>query len=106
MFIAARNRQARQLLPQLQFHHAADLPVYATSHAWDGELDTNAARDLAGIMLPDMPWILDTEGSDPLSRSSLAASFPAINSAYGRLYAMGMDSLQLLPHLSRLQAAA
>jgi len=106
VFVAARNRQARQLLPQLQFHHAADLPVYATSHAWDGELDPNEALDLAGILLPDMPWILDTEGSDPLSRGSLAASFPAVHSAYGRLYAMGMDSLRLLPHLGRLQAAA
>lgn len=106
IFMAARNRQARQLIPQLQFHRAADLPVYATSHAWDGDLTANEALDMVGLMLPDMPWILDTESNDPLSRATLAGNFPAINSAYGRLYAMGMDSLQLLPHLGRLQAAS
>lgn len=106
VFIAARNRQARQLRPQLQFHHAADLPIYATSSTWNGELDANEALDLAGIMLPDMPWIVDTDQADPLSRASLAKSFPAVDSAYGRLYAMGIDSLRLLPHLKRLQSAA
>lgn len=105
VFVAARNQQARLLRPQLQFHHAADLPVYATSHAWDGELDANEALDLAGILLLDMPWLVDTEQNDPLSRASLARSFPAVDSAYGRLYAMGMDSLRLLPHLARLQSA-
>lgn len=105
VFLAARNRQARLMRPQLQFHHAADLPVYTTSHAWDGELDANEALDLAGILLPDMPWIVDTDKADPLSRDTLVKSFPAIDSAYGRLYAMGMDSLRLLPHLGRMQSA-
>ncbi len=105
VFVAGRNRQARLMRPQLQFHHAAHLPVYMTSHAWDGELDANEALDLAGILLPDMPWIVDTDKNDPLSRDTLVKSFPAIDSAYGRLYAMGMDSLRLLPHLARLQSA-
>jgi outer membrane PBP1 activator LpoA protein len=105
VFVAASNTQARQLRPQLQFHHAADLPVYTTSHAWDGELDDNEALDLAGVLLPDMPWILDTDQADPLARRNLASNFPASASAFGRLYAMGMDSLQLLPHLARLQSA-
>jgi outer membrane PBP1 activator LpoA protein len=105
VFVAAGNTQARQLRPQLQFHHAADLPVYTTSHAWDGELDDTEALDLSGILLPDMPWILDTDQGDPLARNNLAQSFPASTSAFGRLYAMGMDSLQLLPHLARLQSA-
>jgi outer membrane PBP1 activator LpoA protein len=105
VFVAAGNTQARQLRPQLQFHHAADLPVYTTSHVWDGQLDDSEAPDLKGILLPDMPWILDTDQTDPLARGNLAQSFPASTSAFGRLYAMGMDSLQLLPHLARLQSA-
>lgn len=106
VFMAAISKQARQIRPQLQFHHASDLPVYATSHAWDGQPDDhNEALDLSGILLPDMPWILDSDNSSPLSRPQLAELFPASSSAYGRLYAMGIDSLRLLPHLKRLQSA-
>lgn len=107
VFMAARSKQARQIRPQLQFHHAADLPVYATSSAWDGQPeDRNETLDLAGIHLPDMPWVVDADADTPLGRKRLAQIFPASLSAYGRLYAMGMDSLALLPHLKRLQSAS
>ena len=34
VFMAAYSADARQLMPQLAFHHGADLPVHATSHVW------------------------------------------------------------------------
>ncbi len=36
IFMAAMPRQARLLEPQLEFHRAGDLPVYATSHVFSG----------------------------------------------------------------------
>lgn len=101
VFLAARPQQARQIRPQLQFHHAADLPVYATSHAWNGTLSKREALDLVGLQLPDIPWFLAEETGD-LSHDSISAHSPAVKGSYGRLYAMGMDAYRLVPHLSRL----
>jgi len=101
IFIAARPQQARQIRPQLQFHHAADLPVYATSHAWNGYLDKREALDLVGLQIPDIPWFLADETGD-LSYKNIVQDFPSVRGSYGRLYAMGMDAYRLAPHLSRL----
>ena len=105
VFLVSKPRQARALRPQLQFHHAADLPVIATSHAWNGQVDAREAPDLAGIVLPDMPWILVNDTSDALSRERLTQTLPAAGGAYGPLYAMGIDAYRLLPHLARLQSS-
>jgi len=105
VFLVTKPRQARLLRPQLQFHHAADLPVYTTSHAWPGEISPQEAPDLAGLMLPDMPWLLVEDDLDPLSRNRLREVLPAAGGPYGRLYAMGMDAYGLLPHLARLQTS-
>lgn len=104
VFIAARPAQAQGIRPQLQFHQAADLPVYATSHAWLGQLTSNQAEDMRGILLPDIPWLIP--GADETgSRSEVVQYLPQSGSAYGRLYAMGMDALKLVPHLNRLSSS-
>lgn len=105
VFLVAKRRQARSLRPQLQFHRAADLPIIATSHAWNGRVEQREAPDIAGIVLPDMPWILSTDTADALSRERLAQTLPAAGGDYGPLYAMGIDAYRLLPHLARLQSS-
>jgi outer membrane PBP1 activator LpoA protein len=105
VFLVTKPRQARLLRPQLQFHRAADLPVFATSHAWQGEISAQEAPDLEGLNLPDMPWLLIEDPQDPLARQRLRELLPAAGGPYGRLYAMGMDAYQLLPHLARLQSS-
>jgi outer membrane PBP1 activator LpoA protein len=104
VFMAARPVQAQGIRPQLQFHHAADLPVYATSHAWLGQLNRSQIEDMSGIMLPDIPWLV-SDNDDGDSRSSAARYLPQSGSAYGRLYAMGIDAMRLVPHLKRLQSS-
>jgi hypothetical protein len=104
VFVAARPVQAQGIRPQLQFHHAADLPVYATSHAWLGELSHSQVQDMSGIMLADIPWLV-TDGDAADSRSQTARYLPQTGSAYGRLYAMGIDAMRLVPHLKRLQSS-
>ncbi|MFM1890948.1 MAG: hypothetical protein RLZ44_25 [Pseudomonadota bacterium] len=105
VFVAAKPQQLRLLRPQLQFHHAQDLPVYTTSHAWNGAVSAREAEDVAGVLLPDMPWLLTEDPEDPLSRSRLQELLPAAGGVYGRLYAMGLDAYRLLPHLGRLQSS-
>jgi len=104
IFMAARPVQAQGIRPQLQFHRAADLPVYATSHAWLGHLNRSQLEDLRGVMLADIPWLV-TDGEAEDSRREANRYLPQSGSAYGRLYAMGIDALRLVPHLRRLQSS-
>jgi outer membrane PBP1 activator LpoA protein len=99
IFLAAKSQLARQVRPQLQFHHAADLPVYTTSHAYSGVPAPKMDLDLEGITFPDIPWLLMAGENN----QSLKKELPKKLAAYGRLFAMGIDAYELLPHLARLE---
>jgi len=103
IFLAAKVQKAREIRPQLQFHHAAGMPIYTTSHAFSGQASPDKDQDLEGIRFPVMPWLLLDEGDDPLSLSWLSGIFSDIHPRYLPLYAMGIDSYHLLSHLARLQ---
>jgi outer membrane PBP1 activator LpoA protein len=105
VFMAARPVQAQGIRPQLQFHHAGELPVYATSAAWLGTLTPGQAEDMQGIMLADIPWLFSSSTGDPGDRATIAEYLPKSGSGYARLYAMGMDAMRLVPHLKRLQSS-
>ncbi len=105
VFMAARPVQAQGIRPQLQFHHAADLPLYATSDAWLGQLTASQAEDMRGVMLADIPWILSDDAEAAGGRETIARYLPKSGSGYARLYAMGMDAMSLVPHLRRLQSS-
>jgi outer membrane PBP1 activator LpoA protein len=102
IFIAAKTQLARQVRPQLQFHHGADLPVYSTSHAYSGNPESTENMDLEGVKFPDMPWVLMAGAR----QSTLAKKLPASLTRYSRLFAMGIDAYRILPHLSRLQSGS
>ncbi len=63
IFIAANSRQARLIKPQLKFHHAQDLPVYATSHISSSNANPDDDRDLNEILFVDIPWMLDNRNN-------------------------------------------
>jgi outer membrane PBP1 activator LpoA protein len=99
IFLAAKSQLARQVRPQLQFHRAANLPVYTTSHAYSGVPAPKMDLDLEGITFPDIPWLLMAGENN----QSLKKELPKKLAAYGRLFAMGIDAYELLPHLARLE---
>ena len=103
IFLGARPVQAQGIRPQLQFFHAADLPIYATSHAWLGSLTRAQAEDMRGVLLADMPWLVDPANEE--ARDEAALYLPQSGTAYSRLYAMGMDAMSLVPHLNRLRSS-
>ena len=103
IFVAANPVKARQIRPQLQFHHAINLPIYTTSHAWQGYLNLDKDRDIEGIMFPDIPWLLADEGDEILSLNNFKQLTRQERSNTFRLVAMGIDSYSLLGHLARLQ---
>lgn len=98
VFIAARPDHAQLLGPQLRFHRAGDLPIYATSLIYDGE---PPAADLDGLRFCDMPWMLaqDAPGAGASEwaalRSQLRTLFPTRGRDYTRLLALGYDAYAL-----------
>jgi outer membrane PBP1 activator LpoA protein len=102
VFIAAFPRQARQIKPQLRFHHAGSLPVYSTSHVYQPGSDASVDRDMDGLMFCDMPLSLDQEGPWFEQRARLQAIWPSRGQRYQRLFALGFDAYQVVPWLDTL----
>ncbi len=98
VFVAAASPGvARQILPQLKFHYAGDVPAYAMSDSF--EPDPVANSDLDGMLFPDMPWMV---ASDPVTvqiRDAVRAAWPARTARRDRLYAFGFDAYRLVPAL-------
>lgn len=105
IFAIGNKQQMRQIHPMLQFHFAEDLPVLSTSRAWDGQLRGDERFDMVGIMLPEMPWILNLDPENPLSRSNLQDYLVRGERKYLRLLPMGIDAYQVLPHLRKLEVS-
>lgn len=103
IFMLAFPRQARQIPPQLKFQYAGDLPIYATSHIFDGRRDRAKDRDLDGVTFTDIPWLL-TPRRFPL-RTLTRKLWPDTADQYARLYALGVDAYRLLPYLDTLRAS-
>ncbi|MCW9012675.1 MAG: penicillin-binding protein activator [Gammaproteobacteria bacterium] len=100
IFIAATPKDARQLKPQFKFHYAGELPVFATSHAYTGKLDSQADRDIDELYYCDMPWILSPPNR---LKQSLINYWPE-QERYTRFFALGTDAYNLIPFMGRLQA--
>jgi len=103
IFMAAFQRQARLITPQLRFHHAADIPVYSTSHAYNGQENIPANRDMNGVTLCDIPWLISPDyQQDPMYQQFLSL-WPQEVANYSRLYALGIDSYHLPGQIKWLQ---
>jgi outer membrane PBP1 activator LpoA protein len=92
IFMAANPTQARQIRPQLRFHDAGSVPVYATGRIFSGQPDPSRNQDLNGVRFPATPWQLGhTERSEIPGLASLRGG------ALGSLFALGQDAWNLLP---------
>jgi len=58
IFLAGNTRDARRLIPLVKFYRAHDLPLYATSSAFNGNFDKLTDEDLKDLNFTDLPWIL------------------------------------------------
>ncbi len=102
VFLAAFPRQARLIRPQLKFHHAGDLPVLATSHAYSGAFAPELDRDMDGVVIGDMPWTLNANDQDRDLRKKTAV-LNLNDNALQRLLAMGIDAYNLIDVLKVLE---
>ncbi len=102
ILVAANSSNGRQIVPQLKFFGAGDLPTYSTSQIWeDGGTDED---DLNGVVFPDSPWIIAPDGRHRVVKNGLVRHGGRAALSVSRLYALGYDAYQLLPDILR-QAA-
>ncbi len=104
IFIAGYPRQARQIRPQLKFFHASNVPVYATSHIYTGNLNPERDRDMDGIRFGDMPWVLSETTSLRGLRNQIENQISRAGIKHQRLYAMGVDAFNIIAALNTLKA--
>jgi len=97
VFVAGTPGAARQILPQLKFHYAGDVPVYSTSYSF--EPDPSANSDLDGMMFPDMPWMVADDPVTTQIRDGVREAWPTRTARLDRLYAFGFDAYRLVPAL-------
>lgn len=97
IFLAATPQVGRVMRPQLRFHYASDLPVFATSSIYEENPDRNG--DLNGVSFVDIPWVIDDAPDIVAMREQLSRLFPQRMRAWPRLFALGFDAYRLVPAL-------
>lgn len=102
IFLAADARSGRLIKPQLNYHQAAHIPVYATSHIFQGKADAARDADLNGVIFGDMPWLLLGSRRMQHLRATLQQQWSYAFSPFDRLFALGVDSYAIIPHLGRI----
>lgn len=98
IFLAANTTQGRLIRPQLRFHNAGDIPVYASSRIYSGQPDKTRDQDLNGIIFPASPLQIHfaaMRNTPPAARLKSAGFTP--------LYALGQDAWNLLPWLEMMR---
>lgn len=99
VFLVATAAEVRPLWSALQLG-LPRVPVIATSHVYDGDIDPGRDEALNGLYFVDIPWLLDQTRSDSLSRRALTDRLPNVRGPLARLYAMGIDAYRLAPRIS------
>lgn len=102
IILAGPATVGRQVGPQLLYHRAGDLPVYSTSHIFDGRIDERSDADMNGFIFGDMPWLLDLSQQISPIYMSLRTHWPQRMAQNPRLFALGVDAYRILPELSTL----
>jgi len=101
VFLVASGADVERLWTSLQVADAR-LPVVATSHVYDGDFNPTRDTALSGLYFVDIPWLLDLERSDALSRKALRDKLPNASGPLARLYAMGIDAYRLAPRINEM----
>jgi hypothetical protein len=101
VFVAARQPDARLVLPQIRFHRGIGLPVLGVADAYGEAPATEVNNDLEGLMLPRLPWLMG-RNPDPGSQRARQQLDAAGLDTRQRLLALGIDAYHLLSRIDAL----
>ncbi|WP_297529517.1 penicillin-binding protein activator [Thiohalobacter sp.] len=103
-FMAAQPDQARLIKPLFRFHHAGELSLFATAHAYSGVASPQRDRDLDGLLFVDLPWVLETDADQARLKNEIIAQWPERGRRQQRLFALGVDAFDLTHVLDDLRS--
>lgn len=81
---------------------APRLPIYASSRSHSLAIDRTDIKDLTGLTLTEMPWLLPIQPK-PALRAEYEQLFAEQDETSQRLFAMGHDAMQLISRLKQQQ---
>ncbi|MFT7559630.1 MAG: outer membrane PBP1 activator LpoA protein [Flavobacteriales bacterium] len=99
VFLLAKGRQAQQIKPLLAFHYAGDLPVYSTSHVFNGDTKNTNMRDLNNIRFASLPWYFESQREEKRA----VTAYSNVSAGFQSLYALGVDAYHLYPRLKQFE---
>lgn len=106
IFMVATPTKARQLMPQLQFHRAGQLPVLATSHAYTGLENAKDDIDLNNLIIMDIPWMISAQAESDPAYSGIRRQVQDDFGRFIRLAAMGADAYRLIPEINEMRRSS
>ncbi|MDR5891615.1 penicillin-binding protein activator [Halomonas mongoliensis] len=110
LFLLALPDYARQVPPTLDYFGASRLPVYATSHLFEGQVNPQLDHDLNDVQFLDIPWQIPDAAVGGVEVLPFLDSYRALREESDptlfRLHAMGVDAFELARRLPQLQAVS
>ncbi|AZV31961.1 MULTISPECIES: penicillin-binding protein activator [Cobetia] len=109
IFLLALPSYARQVPPMLDFYYAGNLPIYGTSHLYEGSPQPAQDGDLNGVNFVDIPWEVPQASSGGKATLPEADTYRALSDASPRmlkLNAMGVDAYRLAQRVPLMLAGA
>ncbi|MCE8023620.1 penicillin-binding protein activator [Billgrantia aerodenitrificans] len=107
LFLLALPSYARQVPPNLDYIDAANLPIYATSHLYEGRPQPLLDHDLDDVFFVDIPWQIPDAAVGGVEALPYLASFQDLREdsdpSTFRLMAMGVDAYELARRLPQFQ---
>lgn len=82
---------------------ARKVPIFTSSRSHSLKVDKTDQRDLAGLTMTEMPWLLPQSSIAPALRADFDQLFADQDEQLQRLFAMGHDAISLLPFLKQQQ---
>jgi outer membrane PBP1 activator LpoA protein len=103
IYLVSQPEPARLIVPSLAYLFAGDIPVYASQDIYSGGGRSVDDVDLNGVLFPESPWLLTSEGG---GIEQIKQLFPADSAQNLRLQAFGIDAFRLASRLQLLAASS
>ncbi|WP_110685258.1 penicillin-binding protein activator [Salinicola aestuarinus] len=108
LFLLALPSYARQIPPTLDFYYASSLPIYATSHLYEGTPQPRADHDLNDVQFVDIPWMIPDAAVGGTEALPFVSTYRRLSSESDpgllKLNAMGVDAFELARRLPVFRA--
>ena len=102
VFIGGLPVDNRQLIPQMRYFGVADVPMYASSHTFSGQIDPGKDIDLNGANFGDMPLILETDTQN-VNYRQFRSNWQNLGPQATRMYAFGLDAYAMTNNAAKLR---